>query len=220
VSRKATEASSNGRTADFGSAHEGSNPSASASLLRPAGGGLEARAALPSQVVLAGLGTLPPRVLGEVAQGLRQVLGVGWKPAPPLDRPAYAFNEARGQYHAPAILRRLSAFRGGQAERAPRAPIIALLDGDLFLPDDGEFVLSDADRAAGTGVLALVRLAGDPAVLRHRLLVEALQLLGHLAGLPGCLDHRCAMFTSRDATDADRKGPGLCAGCRAALGAP
>ena len=185
--------------------------------MRLAGGGPEQRVALPSQVVLAGLGTLPPRVLGEVAQGLRQVLGLSWRPAPPLDRPAYAFNEARGQYHAPAILRRLAALRNGAV---PRPPVLALLDGDLFLPDDGEYVLGDADRGAGTAVLALARLSGDPAVLRHRSLVESLHLLGHLLGLPGCLDYRCAMFAAKDATDADRKSQGLCAGCRATLGAP
>jgi archaemetzincin len=173
--------------------------------------------ALPSQVILASLGTLPPRVLGELAQGFRQALGMGWQPAPPLDRPAYAFNEARRQYHAPAILRRLASLRNGAGRRAP---VVALLDGDLFLPDDGEFVISDADRAEGTAVLALARLAGDPAALRHRLLVEGLRLVGQLAGLAACAEHRCAMFTSRDATDADRKGPSLCASCKAALGGP
>jgi archaemetzincin len=165
-------------------------------------------------VVLVGLGTLPPRILGEVAAGLKEALGLAWRHGPSLDRPAYAFNEARGQYHAPAILRRLSALRSG------RALVLGLLDGDLFLPEDGEFVLGDADRAAGAAVLGLARLAGEPSALRRRAKVQALQSLGHVLGLPVCPDHRCAMYPARDASDADRKGPGLCGSCRTALGLP
>jgi archaemetzincin len=97
---------------------------------------------------------------------------------------------------------------------------VGLLDGDLFLPDDGEYVLGDADRGSGTAVLALTRLAGEPTAFRHRVLVETLGALGHLLGLASCLDYRCALFASRDAADADRKSPGFCASCRAALGLP
>jgi archaemetzincin len=177
---------------------------------------LERPVPLAAEVTLVALGTLPPRLLGEVAAGLSQALGLAHRPGPPLDRPSYAFNEARRQYHAPAILRRLAALRpaGG------RGVALGILDGDLFLPDDGEYVLEDADRDGGAGVLGLARLAGEPAAVRRRAQAMAVQVLGHLLGLPACSDHRCAMFPARDAGDADRKGPGLCAGCRAALGLP
>ncbi len=66
-------------------------------------------------------------------------------------------------------------------------------------------------------MLALARLAGGPVPFRHRVLVETLSMLGHLLGLPSCPDYRCALFASRDAGDADRKSPTLCASCRAAL---
>jgi archaemetzincin len=166
-------------------------------------------------VVVAALGTLPPRVLSEVAQGLRTALGVTLRPGPPLDRPTYAFNEARRQYHAHAILRRLRTIRG----RAP-APVLGICEGDLFIPEDGDYVIGDADRDGGVAVLSLARLAGEPAVVRRRARVEGLAVFGRLLGLSACADHRCAMFGSMHAQDTDRKGPGLCAGCRRALGLP
>jgi archaemetzincin len=164
-------------------------------------------------ILLVGLGDLPPRLLAEVGAGVKAALGLGWRPGPGLDRPAYAFNEGRRQYHAPAILRRLAGLR-----TAPRAPVLGILAADLFLPDDGEYVLSDADRDAGAAVVALGRLGSDLPALRRRAQVEAVHALGHVLGLAACNDGRCAMYPSRDVADADRKGPGLCASCRAALG--
>lgn len=158
------------------------------------------------------LGDLPPKLFPEVAGGLQAALGLGWRPGPALDRPVYAFNEARGQYHAPAILRRLSALRTG-----PRAAVLGVVDGDLFLPDDGDFVLGDADRDAGAAVVALAHLRGGPAETRRRVQVEAVHAIGRVLGLTPCTDGRCAMFPSRDAVDADRKGAGLCSSCRATL---
>ncbi len=215
MSSKDSEASSNGRTADFGSAHEGSNPSASAT---PSGAGTPSaegrpRALWPYVLVVA-LGDLPPRRHADVGAGLKAALGRGWRPGPGLDRPAYAFNESRRQYHAPAILRRLAPLRPG-----PRAPVLGVVQGDLFLPDDGEFVFSDADRDAGAAVVAIGRLGDEPG-LRRRVQVEAVHALGHVLGLATCNDARCAMYPSRDTSDSDRKGPGLCASCRSALGLP
>jgi archaemetzincin len=175
---------------------------------------VERLASLPGEVILLGLGALPPRLLGEVAAGLSKAYRLSWRPGPPLHRPTYAFNETRSQYNAPAILRRLAALR----PPGSRGLALGLLDGDLFLPEEGEFVLVDADRASGAAVLGLSRLAGDPAVLRRRAQVQAVQALGHVLGLPGCVDHRCAMYPAHDAADADRKETGLCAACRASLG--
>ena len=162
-----------------------------------------------------GLGTLPPRLVGEVGAGLKQALGIGFRLGPSLGRPAYAFNEARGQYHAPAILRRVAALKDGAC-----GAVLGLVDGDLFLPDDGEYVIGDVDRGAAAAVVGVARLAGEPPALRRRAQVEALHVLGHVLGLSGCLDYRCAMYASRDAVDTDRKSVGYCLHCRAALGLP
>ncbi len=216
MSGKATEASSNGRTADFGSAHEGSNPSASATSPRAANHAEEVRArSLPPELLVVELGDLPPRLLSDVAEAVAGVLGVRWRAGPALDRPAYAFNESRRQFHAPAILRRLAALRG-----SPRIAVLGLLRGDLFLPDDAEYVLCDVDRGAGAALVGLERLGQDPDVVRRRAQIEALHGMGSVLGLSSCLDYRCAMFPARDVGDVDRKNPGFCAHCRSALGLP
>jgi archaemetzincin len=151
----------------------------------------------------------------EVAASVAGVLGVPWRPGPPLDRPAYAFNDSRRQYHAPAILRRLAALRESSA-----TAVLGLLNGDLFLPDDGDYVLGDVDRGTGAALVGLGRLGADPATLRHRAQIEALHAMGSVVGLSSCLDYRCAMFRAHDVADVDRKGPVFCVHCRAALGLP
>jgi archaemetzincin len=204
VRRNGSEASSNGRTADFGSAYEGSNPSASASSsTKPANLRAEIRPLVrPGQVVLVALGGVQPKLVQAGAEALHAT----------LDTPQYAFNKDRHQYHATSILRRLASFR------VKDAPIVGILDVDLFLPD-APYVIGDADRDAGTAVFSLARLSSpDPEVVRRRTQVETIHAAGHLLGLSHCSDFRCAMFFSRDAADSDRKGPGICASCRAALG--
>jgi archaemetzincin len=162
-------------------------------------------------VVLVALGTVHPRVLVAAAEGLKE-LEVAAKAGPSLDRPQYAYNKDRKQYHATSIIRRLSTL--GQGE----APVVGIVDGDLFLPD-APYVIGDADRDAGAAVFSLTRLShGEPDVVRRRAQVETLHAAGHLLGLSHCTDFRCAMFYSRDAADADRKGTGLCTSCRNALG--
>lgn len=214
--RNGIEASSNGRTADFGSAYEGSNPSASAnSGTKPANLRAEVKPlARPPHVLLVALGTVSQKLVVSAGEALRTTLDMGAKIAPSLDRPQYAFNKDRGQYHATSILRRLASLRTQQV------PVVGVLDVDLFLPD-APYVIGDADRDAGAAVFSLARLShADPDKVKRRAQVETVHGAGHLLGLSHCTDFRCAMFFSRDAADSDRKGPGLCASCRAALGLP
>ncbi len=214
--RNGSEASSNGRTADFGSAYEGSNPSASASSApKPANLRAEVRTlARPSHVLLVALGGVAHRLVQAAGEALQETLEIASKIAPSLDRPQYAFNKDRGQYHATSILRRLASLR------PQTVPVVGIVDVDLFLPD-APYVIGDADRDAGAAVFSISRLShAEPDKVRRRLQVETVHGAGHLLGLSHCSDFRCAMFFSRDAADADRKGPGLCASCRAALGLP
>jgi archaemetzincin len=147
-------------------------------------------------------------------EAVQETLEIASKLGPSLDKPQYAFNKDRGQYHATSILRRLASLR-------PQAgPVVGIVDVDLFLPD-APYVIGDADRDAGAAVFSLSRLShADPERVKRRLQVETVHGAGHLLGLSHCSDFRCAMFFSRDAADADRKGPGLCSSCRTALGLP
>jgi archaemetzincin len=166
-------------------------------------------------VLLVGLGAVPVRLLAEVGRALREQLQIAVQAGGSLDRPLYALNEPREQYHAPAILRRLAGLR----PTAGGAPVLGVVAVDLFVPDaDAEFVLADADRDAGAAVISTKRLhSPDPVVLARRVRAEAVHAAGQLLGLSPCHDPRCAMFASGDAVDSDRKGPGLCGACRAAL---
>ena len=224
MSPKEIEASSNGRTADFGSAYEGSNPSASAKTpVRAPNQRAELKPLpLPDRFLLVSLGSIPKGLLPELGQALQQVFGAPADLGPPQVKPDYAFNKDRNQYHSTAVLRRLDAIRGRQ--RA--SPVLGVVDVDLFIPDQ-PFVFGEADRDARAALLSVFRLKGTPdgrAVpaerLLHRARAEAVHEMGHLLGLSHCNDFRCSMFLSHSAADADRKGTGLCGQCRAAIGRP
>jgi len=163
-------------------------------------------------VLVVTLGAVPPRIVGEAGTALQDVLAIPARPGPALERPGYAFNKDRSQYHTAAILRRLASLRSREA------PVLGIADFDLFVPD-APFVFGDADRDAGAALYSVARLLhADPDKLRRRAQVEAVHEVGHLLGLSHCADWRCAMFLSRDSADTDRKGPGLCGTCRGALG--
>ena len=222
LARVPTEASSNGRTADFGSAYEGSNPSASA---KPSGARSANQRAdvkplpMPARLVVLALGPVPRALLVDVGEALTAVYGAPVALGAGQDRPGYAFNKDRNQYHSTAILRRLSQLRG-----AGEAPVLGVTDVDLFVPD-APFVFGEADRASRSGVVSLSRLAhgpdghpAEPERLKRRVQVESVHELGHLLGLSHCQDAHCAMFLSHKPSDSDRKSLGLCTSCRAALG--
>jgi archaemetzincin len=163
-------------------------------------------------VLLVTLGTVAPRIVAAASEAVLEVLEMKARPGPALDRPQYAFNKDRGQYHATSILRRLSSLRPRDGQ------VVGILDVDLFLPD-APYVIGDADRDASAAIFSLHRLShAEPDTIRRRARVESVHAVGHLLGLSHCTDFRCAMFFSRDAADADRKGPGLCTSCRNALG--
>jgi len=175
---------------------------------------------MPERAVLVALGPLPRQLVVDVATALQTVFGPPADVTAPQQRPAYAFNKDRNQYHATAVLRRLGPARG----RDDQAPVLGLTDVDLFVPD-APFVFGEADRDARTAVVSVARLQNGPDGrpvdgdrLRARAQVEAVHEIGHLLGLSHCPDARCAMFLSHKPSDTDRKGPGLCSTCAGALG--
>ncbi len=214
------EASSNGRTAGFESAHEGSNPSASAnSPLRAEPVTPVPSAPTARRLLLAPLGALPRALLDDVATALTRFSGVEVILGAALARPAYAYNEGRGQYHTTAILRRLSLL----PPASPQGPVLGLTDADLFVPES-PFVFVEADRAARSAVVSIFRLQhgpegrpAEPERLRHRVQAEAVHALGLLMGLSNCHDIHCAMALAHKPSDTDRKATTICGTCGAAL---
>ena len=227
--RKELEASSNGRTADFGSAYEGSNPSASTSAPEPgrhAGRAANHRAEvkalpLPGRFLLAPIGPLPRGTIASISAALQEIFGPPAEPIPPQVKPEFAFNKDRRQYHSTAVLRRLEALRPQGSD----VPVLGVVDVDLFVPDQ-PFVFGESDRDSRSALVSVFRLKGgegqpvSPERLAHRARVEAAHATGHLLGLSHCGDFRCVMFLAHTPADSDRKGDGLCAACRSAVGRP
>lgn len=111
-----------------------------------------------------------------------------------------------------------------RAEAAAREGVAGWVLGiaaiDLAAPGR-PYVFGEATVGGCAAVVSTARLEGggdgDKALLRRRLLVEAVHELGHVAGLDHCGDPACVMFPSVTARDTDLKGAEPCGGCRAAL---
>lgn len=161
-------------------------------------------------LLLISVGNPPPPLLRDIEEPLATHMGVVVVPGKTqLQRPDYAFNKDRAQYHCNAIMRRLVSLM------EPGQMVMGVTDVDLFVPDS-PFVFGEADRESRTAVVSLSRLShgAELNMLRRRFQVEAIHQAGHLLGLSYCEDPRCVMFFSQTPQDCDRKQPTLCNLCR------
>jgi archaemetzincin len=160
------------------------------------------------QLALVGQG--PKNMLRDVAQAITEAYRIPGVSGAPLTHPQYALNPQRQQFHATAILRRLSA------QLLPeQLGILGICDVDLFTPE-AEFVYGEADRELKAALISLQRLkmGASPAQLTRRAQTEAVHEMGYLLGLSHCEESHCVMFLSRSTADTDRKGLSLCNDCK------
>jgi archaemetzincin len=119
-----------------------------------------------------------------------------------------AYTKSRLQYRAEALLE--------QACQAVAGRVLVITDADLYAPGLN-FVFGMADRPGRAAVVSLhrLRLEADAALLRERLLKEALHEIGHMFGLAHCFDPHCVMSFSDSLSDADHKSHRFCRACQA-----
>jgi len=129
--------------------------------------------------------------------------------------PESAYDRARGQYDAAALLELLRALRS-QGEL-----LLLLLQDDIYA---GGLNYCFGLASEGIAVVSTRRLdpsyygeAANPSLLEARLLKEVVHEAGHMLGLGHCSARGCIMRFSRHVRDTDEKGPGFCPACRRRL---
>ena len=130
----------------------------------------------------------------------------------------FARDERRGQFHSTAIL--------DQLERTTDtgARVLGVGSCDLYVPVL-TFVFGEARLDGNCAVVSTARLGEEfyglppsPALLRQRLIKEAVHELGHTFGLRHCPDWRCVMTSSHAVERLDVKTAEFCSRCQQVVG--
>lgn len=159
------------------------------------------------EIALTPIGKIESPVMDLLQQGLYEAYGKDVRVLGKLSVPQAAFDSARGQYSAAAILSRLSA----KEESIGFERTLGVFSEDIFAAGM-DFVFGMA--AVKTAVISLYRLgSGDRKLFERRALTEAVHELGHTYGLRHCADNHCVMFFSNTVADTDKKGSRFCPEC-------
>jgi archaemetzincin len=172
------------------------------------------------EILLAAVGEVDPKVMDTLKFDLIRVLKKRVLIGRGMPRPDYAFNRKRNQYLSSAILKAMMEKR----EYAIYEKILGVIDQDLYVPKLN-FVFGEASQRVAIISLTRLRhefynLPEDKALLRKRVLTEAVHELGHTYGLGHCENPHCVMFFSNSLIDTDIKGPDFCERCKRKLSIP
>lgn len=131
-----------------------------------------------------------------------------------------AWHRGDGTVWSARVVDALVALAEAAAAAGEAGWVLGVAAADLSAPGR-PYVFGEATVGGCAAVISAARLSeGEEegnALLRRRLLVEAVHELGHVAGLDHCGDPACVMFPSVTAYDTDRKGAEPCGACRTAL---
>ena len=151
--------------------------------------------------------------LEELAHSLAQRFRTPCRIRPAPFDIGFSEDAARRQFHSTAILERLACVAN------PGARILAVTACDLYVPVL-TFVFGEAQLEGHCAVVSTARLREEvyglpksDALLRERLLKEAVHELGHTFGLRHCGDWRCVMTSSHAAEWLDVKSADFCRAC-------
>lgn len=161
------------------------------------------------------VGELDPKVMEELRAGLGRIFRMPCEVLPKGLHPQFAFHPERGQHHSSEILARMHQQVGPDCWR-----VLGVTASDLYIPIL-TFVFGEAQLRGQCALVSLHRLRqefyglpADPALLRERLLKEAVHELGHTLALTHCDDYGCVMAASHSVEWIDLKGPYPCSVCQ------
>ena len=165
------------------------------------------------------VGEVAGGLLNELAQSLRDKLGITAEVSKPIEIPKAAFDPGRNQYYSTRILQGLETTRAHGAVPL----LLAVTEVDLFVPALN-FVFGEALPTKDMAIISLRRLRqefyGRPAdltLLKERMVKEAVHEIGHVWGMRHCPDPICVMFFSNSLADTDRKPDTFCKNCTGLL---
>ncbi|MHC4197134.1 MAG: archaemetzincin family Zn-dependent metalloprotease [Planctomycetota bacterium] len=161
------------------------------------------------------VGEVQEELLSQLADSLREDLGVVVQLGPRMEVPAHAYKARRNQYFSTEILRKMNEMKPGG-----KSYLLGVTEVDLYVPTLN-FVLGEALPFKNVAIISLHRLREefyekppDEPLLYKRMLTEAVHELGHLWGMRHCPNPDCVMFFSNTLVDTDRKSSGFCDKCK------
>ncbi len=168
------------------------------------------------------VGKIEAAALGELASGLSAALGARCQVLSSRIDPEFAYHPEREQYHSSEILAYMAdMFARDASANSPGRRLLGVTSADLYIPIL-TFVFGEARFGGNCAVVSTHRLRQefyglppDPALLRERLLKEAIHEIGHTLSLPHCEDYLCAMAPSHAVEWIDLKSVEFCPQCAA-----
>jgi archaemetzincin len=169
-------------------------------------------------VHLMAVGPLEVGLLDQLAAALARLYQVSCRVRTDALDPAFAFDPIRRQYHSSAILARMVPLVEGAGVR-----LLAITEADLYVPVL-TFVFGEAQLNGACALVSLARLREEfyglppsAALLKQRMVTEAVHELGHTFGLRHCSNWRCAMASTHSVERLDLKEARYCAECSRAV---
>ena len=163
------------------------------------------------------MGAVGEAVLNIVAANLQEILHLPVDILPARQTPKFAYSDARKQYHAALILKKLAA------SRRPHPRILALVSVDLFIPVLTH-VFGEAQMGGRAAVVSVCRLGQKEEGIRtpldtfyERAVKVALHEVAHTFDLVHCQQPECIMRLSSGPADLDELPLFFCEYCEAFL---
>jgi archaemetzincin len=173
-----------------------------------------------------------PELLDLLTERLGRVLALPVRVRRPWFEPELSFDPSRGQYSSTLLLSQLlseperPAGRDGANARSDppgRGRVLGVASIDLFIPVL-TYVFGEAQLGGRGAVVSIHRLRSeayglppDAALLRARLIKEAVHELGHTFGLVHCRESECVMHSSTYVEEIDLKAADFCDQCAPAI---